>query len=191
MATLEQIEALIVKASGKYSDRVHQWQSLLNIGKSCGTEDITHLRVLIQAIKTSLVVYDWDGEATQKLYVCIEKLVGGEEPEPLPETDIYYGSSSSQSIPTEEEIEDAEFVSVALNSDYTLPLQNLSAGYTFIAEKATQTIKTKWADTVNIFNKGQIGTSSDLFGVPTIVGTYRVYMTEYITEFDNPIKIEK
>lgn len=105
---------------------------------------------------------------------------------------VYYGFRNTNVTPIESEILSSPFINISGNPvNYTLPLDiNTSANYIWFAEDITEPIKTKWVDINNPLNSGFIGSSTDLFGTPIIVGSKRVYMTQYKTQFSYPVQIK-
>lgn len=108
---------------------------------------------------------------------------------------VYYGTKSTGSTPTSTEILTASSIyangasNVSLNWGTT---SSVPVFYFFAIKKVTgqepSRIKLKWAQQSNPINKGNIGTSTDLFKTYATVNIsgvdYYVWITNYLTQFD-------
>lgn len=107
---------------------------------------------------------------------------------------VYYGWKDDNTELTEEEILDT-VTTVSYTegaADYTIPWQtNTGIKFLWWAELLTEPLKTKWQDTVNTPNNGNIGTEDDLFGAAVEVGTLRFYQSVYATTASYPIQIKE
>lgn len=130
-------------------------------------------------------------DAVIKAYECLKrfasKIVQAVIPPPS-EIVAYYWNSSTNAVPDLATILTYSHVNVTHNQGIVIPFANTGVNvYSGIAYPVLEPVKTKWEDTVVPTNFGNIGTGSDLFGMYTVVGTYRVIITNYKTQFDNPI----
>lgn len=105
----------------------------------------------------------------------------------------YWGWKPANTILTPAEI------TASPNSQTVTPPQNITCSfaggygtplYLWMAEPVVCSAKTKWQDTVQAFNNGNIGTNQDLFDSPVISGGFRFYITVYLTEQINPIQFK-
>lgn len=101
----------------------------------------------------------------------------------------YYLNQPTDDIPDLETIMESPFVNFATGSDFTITFEgSVTPIYSVVAYPDTETTKTHWQDTVIPFNQGSIGSPEDLFGSVTIVGQFKVIITNYPTQFSNPIR---
>ncbi|WP_187260734.1 SprB repeat-containing protein [Pontibacter beigongshangensis] len=109
---------------------------------------------------------------------------------PAPQATGYFGYKPTDAVLTATQIEAGSSVvtggqaNVAI--DYTA---NTTPLFHWYAELATEPVKTKWQDIVNIPNNGAIGGDDNLFKDPVIVGAYRFYITWYQTQFAHTIEL--
>lgn len=101
---------------------------------------------------------------------------------------VYYLFSDTNTLPTEEEILASDSVNIVPGSDYVVPVNNGETKYVMIAELLTEPAKVRWDDTVDTDNNGTIGANKTILAGVT-VDTFRVYVTNFKTEFPNPIKL--
>lgn len=106
---------------------------------------------------------------------------------------IYYGISNDKSIPELSKVLKSSYISIDKEVlFYNIPFsQETTPIYYWVMEPLSEPLKNKWEDTLLSFNNGNIGTSLDLFGKPKSLNGYRFYITEYPTQFNNPIQFEK
>lgn len=108
-------------------------------------------------------------------------------------TIAYYGWREDNTTLTPSEIQGSEN-SVSFTSGATAVTADFSAAleprYLWYAEPSSEPLKTKWQDTVNLPNNGNIGTEEDLYGAPVISGSFRFYITTYQTTAPNPIQFK-
>lgn len=101
----------------------------------------------------------------------------------------YYLNQSTSSIPDESTILSSSFVDFQAGNPFVVPfVEAITPMYSVVAYPDTETTKTHWQDTIVPFNQGGIGSPSDLFGAETIVGQFKVIITNYQTQFNNPIR---
>lgn len=104
----------------------------------------------------------------------------------------YYGTKTDGTTLSEGAIQAGASVAFSTGADVTVDFSsNQVPAYLWYAEPSTEPLKTKWQDTVNIPNNGNIGTEEDLFNAPTIVGGYRFYITTYATTTAYPTQFKK
>lgn len=106
---------------------------------------------------------------------------------------IYYGISDNKTIPNMDLILKSFYINISKQElSYNIPFLNQNIPkYHWIMEPVSEPLKNKWQDTVVSINNGNIGTSLDLFGEAKNLNGYRFYITEYPTQFINPIQIKK
>ena len=103
---------------------------------------------------------------------------------------FYYGVKDTSTNLTELEILASPYIESATGSNPIITFNPGSPKYNWMAEFSTEPIKTKWQDTVVIFNNGNIGTIEDTFGPSNIIGIFRFYDTEFLTQFQYPIQFK-
>lgn len=94
----------------------------------------------------------------------------------------YWGFKATNSTLSVPEIEASSYhdtfpIGGTVIADYT---DNPNPKFLWMAEHSTEPIKTKWYGSAG--NNGNIGNPTDLFGAPVIVGAYRFYITQYLTQ---------
>lgn len=112
--------------------------------------------------------------------------------------DIYVGAQSSATPPNAAGIltgnHTLQNAAADVNADWTPFNATPQYCWVWIPNRGGTTVKTKWQDTVNTFNHGNIGGGSDLFGAPTSVTVSGVagllYFTAYQTQFANNIAMQ-
>lgn len=105
----------------------------------------------------------------------------------------YWGFKADNSVLDETQIEASIYNTIFTSGSNITTNFNDGVGtpyFLWFAEPSTEPLKTKWQDTINGFNNGNIGTSDDLFDAPVISGSYRFYITVYQTEQPNPIQFK-
>lgn len=189
MATPIQIAADLIRGKAYFSQL--NSENIENLFKGCGCGD-SELSVCLARIVKALQyrvdqsIYD---EITDGLYTKM-MLIIGDFVAPV-QKKFYYTMKATSTPLTESQILALPFILAASGSNPVIPFDPLSPPqYGFMAELSTEPLKTKWQDTLEPLNKGDIGTSDDLFGLPLIVNTLRAYQTEYPTNFSNPIQFK-
>lgn len=106
---------------------------------------------------------------------------------------VYYGWKDDNTVLTESEIL-ATITTVGYTegaSSYIIPWQTeTEIKFLWWAELLTEPLKTKWQDTVNTPNNGNIGTEDDLFGAAVTVDSLRFYQSVYATTAAYPLQIK-
>lgn len=105
----------------------------------------------------------------------------------------YWGWKSDNSVLDEATIEAAPLSQGVIPSqDITCSFSGGSATpqYLWMAEPLACTEKTKWEDTIQPLNNGNIGPSPDAVNEPVTSGGYRFYIWDFQTQQDNPIKFK-
>lgn len=102
---------------------------------------------------------------------------------------IYYWNQTGASVPDISDILNSDFVTFVSGSPAEVPFNDEGIPmYSGIAYLLTEPIKNNWKDKVEVWNNGTIG--SGLFGSYVTVSDYRVSITQYPTQFQNPIIFE-
>lgn len=102
---------------------------------------------------------------------------------------IYYWNQIGASVPDISDILNSDFVTFVSGSPAEVPFNDDGIPmYSGIAYLLTEPIKNSWKDKVETWNNGTIG--SGLFGSYVTVSDYRVSITQYPTQFQNPIIFE-
>jgi len=112
--------------------------------------------------------------------------------------DIYVSAQSSATPPDATAIlagtHTLQNAALDVNADWTPFNATPQYCWVWIPNRGGTTVKTKWQDTVNAFNHGNIGGGTDLFGPPTSVTVSGVagflYFTAYQTQFTNNIAMQ-
>lgn len=103
------------------------------------------------------------------------------EQPPVNNPTAYYGWKATKASLTSAEIQAGTAVAHATGADITADYRaNTQPQFLWFAEKASEPVKTKWHGSDD--NNGNIGTDQDLFGSLVIVGEWRFYITEYMTQ---------
>jgi len=132
--------------------------------------------------RVDLDVYD---DTTDKLYTDMMEIIG---PSNIQYATAYYWSQADDTIPSYSDILEKDDVDFPEGSGIHVPFDPSGIPvYYFLAYPLSEPLKTHWEDTVVPTNFGDIGTGSDLFGAATTVNDLRVIVTNYPTQFDNPI----
>lgn len=192
MATPTEIQDDFARGQNFYSNLIHNEIFGKQIGLkncNCGINTICMMH-LLKAIEYGIEQERYD-EILNKLHRDLILIIG--KGEDLPYGKFYYNIINSRSLPTLSEILASPFISSELGLDPTIPLNNLNSSgpkYIWMAELLTETQKVFWQDIVIPTNNGGIGSITDLFINLGNVSTYRVYVTNYQTQFNNPIQFQ-
>ena len=125
---------------------------------------------------------------TEKLYRDLILIIGKYVAPIL--SRFYYGIKDTAADLTLEQILASTYISSAYGSNPIIPYTpGTVPKYPWMAELLIEPVKTKWQDTIVSFNNGDIGTNVDTFNYIT-VGNYRVYDTNFATQFDYPIQFK-
>lgn len=132
--------------------------------------------------RVDLGIYD---DTTYKLYNDMMLIIG---PSDIEYATAYYWSQSDDIIPSYSDIIEKDDVEFPEGSGIHVPFNpSETPVYYFLAYPLLEPLKTHWEDTVVPTNFGDIGAGDDLFGAATTVTDLRVIVTNYPTQFDNPI----
>lgn len=103
----------------------------------------------------------------------------------------YYWNQDDNIVPTIEEILLKAQASYVSGQPITVPFEDDGyPRYSGVAYFAGEPQKNQWVDTLEFWNNGMVGTPGDLFSPYTIVSNMRVTITQYATQFDNPIRFQ-
>jgi hypothetical protein len=105
----------------------------------------------------------------------------------------FWGWQDTNTVLTDSEIASSpNFATVIPGSDLTADFSGGDATpqYLWMAEPATEPEKTLWQDTLVPLNNNSIGSPTDLFDSPIVVGFFRFYITVYPTQQDDPIQFK-
>lgn len=103
----------------------------------------------------------------------------------------YYWNQENNTIPPIADILTKSNVSYVSGGSITVPFD--SSGhpvYSFVAYLSAEPQKNTWVDVDEFWNNGTVGAPGDLFSAYTIVSNMRVTVTEYATQFNNPIRFQ-
>jgi len=128
-------------------------------------------------------------EVTEKLYKDLILIIGGYV---APVTSrFYYGLKNTATAIDQNTILASNYISAVTGSNPIIPFDSSQPPkYGWMAEFIAEPTKTKWQDTVIVYNNGNIGSSGDLFKAPYTVTSFRVYETNYATQFQFPIQFK-
>ena len=128
-------------------------------------------------------------EVTEKLYRDLILIIGGYV---APATSRFYYGLKATSTPIDQTtILASSYISSVTGSNPIIPFDSSQPPkYGWMAEFIAEPIKTKWQDTVIVYNNGNIGNLGDLFKAPYTVTSFRVYETNYATQFQFPIQFK-
>lgn len=107
------------------------------------------------------------------------------------DSSLYFGYSDSGAITYNDIISGTPVSSESLTT-YSMPFNTASYRFLWFAEISDLPIKTKYTDTDNPNNTGNIGGIQDLFKLPTIISgakNFRVYLSNYKAIQLTPLKI--
>ncbi len=103
----------------------------------------------------------------------------------------YYWNQPTNVIPSENDIKELPSVSFVSGGDIVVPFAYSEVpAYSFVAYVLAEPSKTTWSDTVEFWNNGVVGEPGGLFSSYVTVGSLRVTVTNYKTQFINPIKFQ-
>lgn len=180
----------IIRGFEFYSTSVSSEISIQEMGNNICPCDLDYqcLLYILKSLEWRLEQEKYDN-TTELLYKKLILIIGTQSD--ITQVKFYYGIKDTSSTLTIEQILASSFITrnTGINPTITFPTNSLPKYYWF-AELLTEPTKTKWQDTIVDLNFGNIGTSSDLFGAPVTVSTYRFYDTEYATQFSNPIQFK-
>lgn len=175
-----------------YTNIVHNeiFSAQIGVDKDKCEVDSACLLFILKALSFRTIEEIFDS-ITEKLYRCLMKILGKYTP-PL-NVRFYYGLKDTDDTLTLSEITNASFIEAPSGTDPIIPYPvGQGPKYAWMAEMSAEVAKTKWQDTVFLFNNGNIGVNpGDLFRAPYIVNIFRVYITDYPTEFVYPIQFKK
>lgn len=191
MATPSEIAADLIRGKAYFS--MLNANNIAELFKGCSCNGDNKLSVCLARIVKSLQyradqgIYD---DITDTLYIQMILIIGEFSAAPLSK---FYYTTKINSVPlTVEEILALPFIEAMSGTNPIIPFSaGVSPQFALMAENVTEPIKTKWQDTVVSLNNGNIGASTDTFGILPIVGNFRVYQTNYATQFPYPIEFKK
>lgn len=105
----------------------------------------------------------------------------------------YWGWKSSKTILTEIEIVQSpnyQFVTIPQDIQCSFAGGFASPMFLWMAEPILVVPKINWEDIVEPYNHGKIETDQDLFSAPSFSGSFRFYITEYLTQQSNTLKFK-
>lgn len=179
-----------VRGRSFLTDLIHNeiYSNQIGISKNCCDIDSNCLLFIINAIQYRLDEELYDN-TLEKLHRELILIIGNYTPVTL--SRFYYGFKNTIDLLTESEILASNYIEFPYGTYPVIPYVYTSTPkYQWMAEYNNEPIKTKWQDTVVLFNNGNIGDISDLFGVPITVGIFKFYNTNYATQFQYPIQFK-
>lgn len=185
MASPAEIQAQLERGWSFHSDLMARDLTKAAGGCGCCGDSLTMcLYNILKSLqdRVDLGVYD---DTTDKLYTDMMVIIG---PSNIEYATAYYWSQPDDTIPSYSDILEKDDVGFPEGSGIHVPFNTSETPvYYFLAYPLSEPLKTHWEDTVVPTNFGDIGTGGDLFGAATTVTDLRVIVTNYPTQFDNPI----
>lgn len=127
-------------------------------------------------------------ETTEKIYRDLILIIGKYTAPTL--SRFYYGIKDTSADLTVEQILASSYITAPYGSNPIIPYTpGTVPKYPWMAELSIEPTKAKWQDTVVTFNNGDIGSNQDTFSYTTI-GNFRLYDTNFATQFDYPVQFK-
>lgn len=103
----------------------------------------------------------------------------------------YYWNQSDNSMPSYADILMKPSVSFVSGNPITVPfVDDGQPMYSFMAYPMSEPQRTQWSDVMEFWNNGTVGEPGGLFAAYITVGGFRVTVTNYKTQFINPIRFQ-
>lgn len=159
----------------------------------CAPNGYYKLASILDSLEDKAEIGDYD-DVSVELYNQMLYIIGGSE---VPVGDIvaYFGSKDDGTVLTYSEIvTQGTQVIITDASSITFPFNVTDFERWWFAIPSIEGAYAKYEDTVNVLNKGDIGTDQDLIGAPTLVtGTVNLnfWQNVYPVPQPNPLIIKK
>lgn len=191
MALPTEILELIQEGKAYLSDLNEEWKDDLKKGcNDCAPKEYYRLARILDSLEDK-TEYD---EVAQKLIYEMVGIIGGEVT-PVGQMLAYFGSKMDGTVLTYSQIvAQGTPVVITDTQNITFPFSVTGFERWWFAIPSVEGAYDKYEDTVNVLNKGDIGTDQDLIGAPTLVtGTVDLnfYQNVYAVPQPNPLIIKK
>lgn len=189
-----EIVAEIDRGKQYFSDLNEQFKADLKNGcMDCAPKDYYRLSMIMQSLVDKESIGDYD-DVSKQLYDEMIYIIGGSE---IPISDViaYFGSKMDGTVLTYNQIiAQGTQVVIETGENVTIPFNVTGFERWWFAIPAVEGTFNKYEDTINVLNKGDIGTDQDLIGAPTLVTgivNLNFYQNVYPVPQPNPLIIKK